>query len=233
MRLQVFRGLPLWRFPCGVSNAVLATCLFGHLSLWPVHRHVHSFTSSFITCACCPDCLHSFSFWILLLFFSEHLGCYKISAENRVFVSSPGDYDMEDISPLHCLRQCGRKYRYATLQEGNVCLCANTLPTAGQVNGSECNMTCPGHDSWPINDKALRWEKLSWSFIFRRFPCSLWRFCDCERKNQRCEGRRFLRRPGSVKTVNTKLKQLSVNWSLRQKRLRDWYSNKVYLAFKC
>lgn len=44
---------------------------------------------------------------------------------------------------------------------------------------------------------------------------------------------RFLRRPGSVKTVNTKLKQLSVNWSLRQKRLRDWYSNKVYLAFKC
>lgn len=31
----------------------------------------------------------------------------------------------------------------------------------------------------------------------------------------------FLRRPGSVKTVNTKLKQLSVNKSLRQKRLRD------------
>ena len=89
-------------------------------------------------------------------YFSEHLGCYKISAENRVFVSSPGDYDMQDISPLHCLRQCGRKYRYATLQEGNVCLCANTLSTAGQVNASECNMTCPGHDSWPINDQALR-----------------------------------------------------------------------------
>lgn len=146
------------------------------------------------------------------IIFSEHLGCYKISAENRVFVSSPGDYDMEDISPLHCLRQCGTKYRYATLQEGNVCLCANTLPTAGQVNDSECNMTCPGHDSWPINDQALRWEKFSWSFIFRRFPCSLWRFCDCERKNQWSEGRRILEktwisenRQYETKTIISKL----------------------------
>lgn len=65
--LQVYSGLPLRRFPCGVSKAVLARCLSGLLGVWPVHSHVRSFISSCI--GCCPDCPHSFSFWILLLFF--------------------------------------------------------------------------------------------------------------------------------------------------------------------
>lgn len=89
-----------------------------------------------------------------LSLFSEYLGCYTIFEENRVFLSSPGDYDMQDMSPLHCLRQCGRKYRYATLQEGNICLCANSLPTAGKVDDSECNLQCPGHETWPSEAQA-------------------------------------------------------------------------------
>ncbi|KAJ7373997.1 hypothetical protein OS493_009325 [Desmophyllum pertusum] len=60
---------------------------------------------------------------------------------------------MQDISPLHCLRQCGRKYRYATLQEGNICLCANSLPVTA-VDDSECGMTCPGSSSWPSEAQA-------------------------------------------------------------------------------
>ena len=60
---------------------------------------------------------------------------------------------MQDISPLHCLRQCGRKYRYGSLQEGNICLCANSLPTA-KVDDSECNMRCPGYETWPSDAQA-------------------------------------------------------------------------------
>lgn len=81
------------------------------------------------------------------------MGCYVIDEEQRLFISSPGDYDMHDISPLHCLRQCGRKYRYAGLQEGNICLCANSLP-ATAVDDSECNSTCLGSDSWLSEARA-------------------------------------------------------------------------------
>ena len=60
---------------------------------------------------------------------------------------------MQDISPLHCLRQCGRKYRYAALQEADICLCANSLPVTA-VDDSQCDMTCPGSDSWPSDAQA-------------------------------------------------------------------------------
>ena len=86
--------------------------------------------------------------------FTEYMGCFTILVENRIFVSSPGDYNLQDISPLYCLRQCGKKYRYATLQEGNICLCADSLPTRGQVDDSECDKPCPGHQSWPSKDQA-------------------------------------------------------------------------------
>ena len=86
--------------------------------------------------------------------FTEYMGCFTILDENRIFVSSPGDYNLQDISPLYCLRQCGKKYRYATLQEGNICLCADSLPTRGQVDDSECDKPCPGHQSWPSKDQA-------------------------------------------------------------------------------
>lgn len=71
-----------------------------------------------------------------------------------MFISSPGDYDMQDISPLHCLRQCGRKYHYAALEEGDICLCANSLPVEA-VNDSECDMKCPGSESW--TNEAREW----------------------------------------------------------------------------
>ena len=71
-----------------------------------------------------------------------------------MFLSSPGDYDMTDISPLHCLRQCGRKYGYAALQEGNVCLCADSLPVSGRVDDAECDIPCPGSEGWPSEARS-------------------------------------------------------------------------------
>lgn len=97
-------------------------------------------------------------------FISEYMGCYAINEENRVFISSAGDYSLDNISPLHCLRQCGKKYRFATLQEGKICLCANSLP-ATAVNDSECDIPCPGSDSWPSEARAwLGWEE-NWFFL--------------------------------------------------------------------
>jgi len=50
VRLQVCRGLPLLRFPCGFnSRALLATCPSVLLSVWPIQLH-----------APCFNLLHSF-----------------------------------------------------------------------------------------------------------------------------------------------------------------------------
>ena len=65
VRLQVCRGLPLMRFPCGFhSRATLATCPSVLLKVWPIHLQARSFISSSI--GRCPVCLHSSSFRILL-----------------------------------------------------------------------------------------------------------------------------------------------------------------------
>ncbi|PFX20690.1 Polycystic kidney disease and receptor for egg jelly-related protein [Stylophora pistillata] len=91
-----------------------------------------------------------------LFFGKKYMGCFAINEEERLFISSPGDYDRNDISPLHCLRQCGRKYHYAALEDGDICLCANSLPNSTMaLNDSECGKKCPGSDSWP--NEAREW----------------------------------------------------------------------------
>ena len=65
VHLQVSRGLPLLRFPCGFhSGALLATCPSGLLSVWPIQPHARCFISSSI--GRCSVCLHSSSFQILM-----------------------------------------------------------------------------------------------------------------------------------------------------------------------
>ena len=78
------------------------------------------------------------------------------SEENRVFISSPGDYDRANVSPVYCLQRCGMKYAYAALQDGNLCLCADSLPTSGKVADSECSSSCPGSQNWPVQDQDLK-----------------------------------------------------------------------------
>ena len=73
-----------------------------------------------------------------------------------MFVSSPGDYSRVDLSPLDCLQRCGRKYRFAALQDGNLCLCADSLPTSGKVDDALCSESCPGSDTWPAAEQGLK-----------------------------------------------------------------------------
>ncbi|KAK3736330.1 hypothetical protein QZH41_020801, partial [Actinostola sp. cb2023] len=84
------------------------------------------------------------------------IGCYPVSEESRLFHSSAGDYDPTDVSPMRCVQLCGARYKYAALQAGNICLCANSIPTSGKLNDADCNTPCPGSNSWPDSAKSLR-----------------------------------------------------------------------------
>ena len=65
VRLQVCWGLPLFRFPCGFhSSALLTTCPFGLLSVWPINPQARCLISSPI--GRCPVCLQS-SLWLIFL----------------------------------------------------------------------------------------------------------------------------------------------------------------------
>lgn len=79
-----------------------------------------------------------------------------MTEENRLFHSSAGDYDPDDVSPIRCVNLCGSRYTYAALQDGNICLCAHTIPTSGKLADSECNIPCPGYSKWPTAAKSLR-----------------------------------------------------------------------------
>ena len=66
VRFQVCRGLPHLRFPCGFHSirALLATCLSGLLSVWPIQPQALCLISS--STGPCPVCLQSSSLRILL-----------------------------------------------------------------------------------------------------------------------------------------------------------------------
>lgn len=87
---------------------------------------------------------------------TEIIGCYTVSEESRIFHSSAGDYNPDDVSPIRCVQLCGVRYKYAALQDGKICLCANSIPTSGKLADAECSTPCPGSNSWPDASKSLR-----------------------------------------------------------------------------
>ena len=82
----------------------------------------------------------------MVCFFLENLkiGCYTESPLNRKFRVSPGDYRPWSLTPFDCVKLCGNmKYNFAALQNGNLCLCANSF-NSSRAKSSNCNLNCTG-----------------------------------------------------------------------------------------
>lgn len=76
---------------------------------------------------------------------SYKIGCFAESPiYNREFNISAGDYSTSDLQPYDCATTCGYLgYRYAALQAGSFCFCANSYGTHG--NSSACSTPCSGN----------------------------------------------------------------------------------------
>ncbi|XP_030841017.1 uncharacterized protein LOC115923812 [Strongylocentrotus purpuratus] len=70
-------------------------------------------------------------------------GCYKVDVSNRIFVTSAGDYDPDDIDHDTCADACAvLDYQYAALTMGRYCLCSDDTYSSSIV--STCDRTCSG-----------------------------------------------------------------------------------------
>ena len=80
--------------------------------------------------------------------FIEYLGCFAEDTEKRVFSHAAGDYQPDEISPVQCMVTCGRRYNYAAIQNGKLCMCSNELPTT-RTSQASCSAACPGTVNYP------------------------------------------------------------------------------------
>eukprot|EP00794_Sanderia_malayensis_P014077 gene14077-15546_t len=78
----------------------------------------------------------------------EYVGCFKEDTNNRVFIYTPDDYRMNELSPIQCMVTCGQRYKYAAIQQGIICMCSDVLRNQ-PVNESNCNSVCPGTVHYP------------------------------------------------------------------------------------
>ncbi|XP_041473066.1 uncharacterized protein LOC121422223 isoform X1 [Lytechinus variegatus] len=71
-------------------------------------------------------------------------GCYKVDVQNRIFVTSAGDYDPNAIDHKTCADTCGAlEYQYAALTMGRYCLCSSDTYSGGAQTGT-CDRPCGG-----------------------------------------------------------------------------------------
>ncbi|XP_072168355.1 uncharacterized protein [Diadema setosum] len=88
---------------------------------------------------------------VLTLIFIQHSqasfivgGCYQVDVDNRIFVTSAGDYDPDDLDHASCAEECGLlDYQHAAVTGGRYCLCADTT-ISGADTGS-CDIDCSGN----------------------------------------------------------------------------------------
>lgn len=77
---------------------------------------------------------------------SLKLGCFAENLANREFSVLAGNYNTSLLKPEHCVRLCGRfSFRYAALQNGDLCLCGNSYGAYG--GSSSCDVHCTGESS--------------------------------------------------------------------------------------
>ena len=83
------------------------------------------------------------------------MGCFTEDIENRVFSHASGDYRLNDISPVQCMVACGRRFKYAALQNGQFCMCSDQRPI-NSANEADCSAVCPGTLSYPSGETKPR-----------------------------------------------------------------------------
>lgn len=75
--------------------------------------------------------------------FTEHMGCYADDNQTPVFTISPGDYKPDDLNPVSCMNTCGKRWHFAGIRNGNLCMCSKRRPPNGNfVNSDLCDANC-------------------------------------------------------------------------------------------
>ena len=58
---------------------------------------------------------------------------------------------MNELSPVQCMVVCGRRYKFAAVQNGKFCMCADQLPT-NETSETDCPAICPGTLNYPSGE---------------------------------------------------------------------------------
>ncbi|XP_046852463.1 kremen protein 1-like isoform X2 [Xenia sp. Carnegie-2017] len=75
---------------------------------------------------------------------NDYIGCYRDSKERgRDLPHLPNSHKRNRGDVLSCVLSCARSgFRYAGLQNGNLCFCGNRFGRYGRVSDKHCNMKC-------------------------------------------------------------------------------------------
>lgn len=80
------------------------------------------------------------------------MGCFEEDLTRRQFATSPGDYDVDDLTVNICRMRCGEwRYQYAAVTYSSFCFCAQSYSLT-KVDDSNCTMPCSGNLSEMCGD---------------------------------------------------------------------------------
>ena len=127
-----------------------------------------------------------------ILFPTEYLGCYgddkKVGPLNDVIEQRALPFQIQHFTGKRdCINQCyGSGYKYAGLQNGDLCFCGKDFDKYGRLDDAQCNIECRKPLGGPLKftenffqSCGGRWANSvysgEWLLISRQRPISMWR----------------------------------------------------------